>query len=260
MSDMVKSSKDNLFEKLIPVLLLVSIVLAFVVGVLWQKVSSLEGGGGTKVAAGTAGSGDTATDTNAQAPVAPELGKVSEDQASKLPKVTSEDHVRGSKNAKVFLIEYSDFQCPFCSSYHPTAQKIVDEYKDVAWVYRHYPLDQIHPKARSAALGSECIAASKGNDAFWEFADEIFGNQETALADLSKIAVDLGVGKEAYEKCVEDKKYEDRVNKDFEGGSAAGVAGTPGSFLLNQKGDVWFIPGAYPYEQIKPLIDEALKS
>lgn len=104
------------------------------------------------------------------------IEKLSADAAAQIPPVSDQDHVRGNRGAKVLLIEYSDFECPFCSNFHATAQQIIDEYgDDVAWIYRHYPLDQLHPNARPAAIASECVTEIGGDEAFWKFADEAFG-------------------------------------------------------------------------------------
>lgn len=85
------------------------------------------------------------------------------------------DHLRGNKNAKIALIEYSDFECPFCQRFHPTMLRVLNDYADdVTWVYRHFPLDSLHPKARPFALASECAYTQKGDDAFWDMADIFF--------------------------------------------------------------------------------------
>ena len=84
------------------------------------------------------------------------------------------DHWRGPKDARFVLIEYSDFQCPFCDRFQPTATRFVKENKDVAWVYRHFPLRSIHPYAQKLAEASECVAEQKGEEGFWAFADKVF--------------------------------------------------------------------------------------
>jgi protein-disulfide isomerase len=82
--------------------------------------------------------------------------------------ITSADHIRGNPNAPVKIVEYSDMECPFCKRFHPTMQQTVDEYDGkVAWVYRHFPLDSIHSKARSEAIATECAGELGGNDMFW---------------------------------------------------------------------------------------------
>ncbi len=254
---MAKKGKD-LLERLVPILLIASIGLAFVVGVLWQKVVNLEGGGiTTRTTAQAPGAGETG---DAAQPQRPTSGKLSEDQVSKIPKVSNDDHIKGNRDAKVFLIEYSDLECPFCSRFHPTAQQVVDEYGgDVAWVYRHFPLDQIHPRARPAAQASECVAEVGGEDAFWAFIDEIFSDQ-TKLSDLSQIASNVGVSGGSYDSCVDGEKYKDKVESQYQEGLNAGVTGTPGNFIVNDKGEAWLVPGALPFESLKTTIDEALGS
>ena len=103
--------------------------------------------------------------------------KLTSDVASKIPTVNlASEHVRGSKSPSLYLIEYSDFECPFCQRFHPTVIQVLDEYSEVALVYRHFPLEQLHPYAKPAAIASECITELGGNDAFWKFADEVFGS------------------------------------------------------------------------------------
>jgi len=93
-----------------------------------------------------------------------------------MPEVTENDHIRGNTDAKVFFVEYSDIDCPFCKTLHVTMQSVVDNYDpgDVAWVYRHFPLTNLHPTAAVKAEASECIAELGGNDAFWDFLDILF--------------------------------------------------------------------------------------
>lgn len=253
MNSMAKGDKDNLLERFMPILLLVSVVLAFAVGVLWQKVSVLENGGSANVVGNQEGAAQPSGD-------APTQGKLSKDQADKIPEVTSDDHIRGSEKPQAYLIEYSDFQCPYCSQFHPTAQKVLDEYKDqVAWVYRHFPLDQLHPQARPAAKASECVAELGGEDAFWQFADTVFADQEGTLNDLSSVASGLGINVNDFNTCVSEDRYAGLVEEVYQKGLSAGVTGTPGNFIVNENGDAWFIPGALPYEAVKKLLDEALQ-
>ena len=95
-------------------------------------------------------------------------------EVAKAPAVTAADHYRGAKDAKIVLVEYSDFECPFCQRFHPTMTQILQDYPtDVAWVYRHYPLS-FHPSAQKAAEASECVAKLEGVEAFWEFADSLY--------------------------------------------------------------------------------------
>ena len=252
-----KTKSSGLSDKLTPVLVLVTILLAFAVGVLWQKVSVFEGGGAKTTTTTTTGTG---TD-NAPAQAGPTQGKLSEEQAANVPSVTDDDHVRGASNAEVYLVEYSDYECPFCGRFHPTTQQVLDEYGDrVAVVYRHFPLRQIHPKADPAAQASECVAELGGNDAFWAFTDYLFENQATALNDLPASAAAVGVSSSAVESCLDSGKYADKVEAQYQDGITAGVTGTPGNFIMTTDGDVWLVPGAVPFETLKTTIDEALSS
>lgn len=266
-----KISQKSPLENFFPVLVLVSIGLAFFAGVLWERVSTFRTGGTT----GTQVAGDTA-DT------IPTNSKLSEAQADKVPAVSvytegesgdttsltegtvgqyASDHIRGSKDAKVFMVEYSDLQCPYCANFHDTAKQAVDEYGgDVAWVYRHFPLDSIHPKARPAALASECVAEQGGDDAFWAFTDALFANQATALDDMAGVVGQLGLDVNTFNDCVASEKYADKVEKQYQEGLDAGVTGTPGNFIVNKKGEVWTVPGAVPFATLKSSIDEALGS
>lgn len=178
-----------------------------------------------------------------------------------LAPVTAEDHIRGNPNAPLVIVEYSDFDCPFCKSFHVTMQKIIEEYGPsgkVAWVYRHLPLTSLHPSAAYIAEASECVAELGGNDAFWKFSDMVFGergpNELTNLAALPEYAVSAGVDGAAYEECVESGRNQAKVQEDMENAQLIGVQGTPHSIVVagDQK---MVISGAQPYENVKLLID-----
>lgn len=248
---MATKDKGSLLEKLVPILLVASIGLAFTVGMLWQKVQNFEGGGG-KIAS----TGKTGTDNSGGAP--------SFGSADQVDKLRDDDHVRGEKSARMLLIEYSDLECPFCKRFHPTAQQIVDEYKgEVAWVYRHFPLDQIHLKADKEAEAIECANELAGNDGFWKLTDKIFevtpSNNGLNLDDLPKLAGEIGLNQSAFKSCLDSGKYADHVESDYQGGIKAGITGTPGNILLDTKtGKTKLIPGALPFENFKTEIDSML--
>lgn len=92
----------------------------------------------------------------------------------KVTPVTEADHIKGSLDAPIKVVEYSDFDCPFCSRFHGSMETIIESNDDVAWVYRHFPLDSLHPQARAVARASECVAELGGNEAFWIFTDGYF--------------------------------------------------------------------------------------
>ncbi len=97
------------------------------------------------------------------------------DVTSKMMPIDEADHVRGSRDAKIMIVEYSDFECPYCQMHHETMKSLVEKSGDkLAWTYRHFPLTTIHDGAQLKAEASECIAQAKGPDAFWKYADADF--------------------------------------------------------------------------------------
>lgn len=247
------SSKPSFFERFVPILILISVALAFMVGVLWQKVNTLEKGDTTNTNTNAVGTAPTNDIPN---------GKLTAEQAKRVPAATDNDHIKGSKDAAVIIIEYSDLQCPFCEKFHPTMQQALNEYGNkIAWVYRQFPLTSIHPRALPSANASECVAALAGGDAFWKFIDTIFSNQDKYLTDdgLAEAAVLSGAKKDDFASCYSAKKYQSVVDAQQKGAEAAGITGTPGSFIINKKGDTWLVPGAVGYESLKASIEEALK-
>lgn len=181
--------------------------------------------------------------------------------------VSDQDHIRGNPDAEVLIVEYSDFECPFCAGFHGTMHRIIEEYGDsgqVAWVYRHMPLDQIHQHARPSAEAAECVAELGGEDKFWEFADLSFADQATALTTegTKKSALSLGIDEAAYDACVSERRYRDRVNADFEDGLAISRIdpqfGTPYNILMSKNGIQIPIRGNQPYANVKQIIDTVL--
>ena len=178
--------------------------------------------------------------------------------ASDLPQITSDDHILGSIDAPIKIVEYSDFECPFCKTVHPTFQQIVSQYDGkVAWVYRHYPLD-FNPNSMPAALASECVAGLGGNDKFWSFTDYLFENQSTALnaASYEQKAKELGIDVNSFRGCVDSGKYEQKIKDQMAGGIASGVQGTPGNFIVTSDGQIYSVSGAQPIGSFTTIIDQ----
>ncbi len=251
-----KSTKESSFEKITPILLIVTIILTFGVGILWQKVSTLEGGKADSLKA------DSLTEPVDVGQPSPD-GKLTEEQAKNIAPISDDDHIKGSKDAKIILIEYSDLECPYCSTFHLTAEQAKEEYgDDIAWVYRQYPLDAIHSNARPAAIASECAAEIGGNDSFWDFLSIGFEDPETNLTNtgLKSVAASIGLDADKFAECIDSGSQDEKVENQYQGGLAAGVNGTPGNFIINDKGEAWIIPGAVPLETLKQAIDLALES
>lgn len=159
--------------------------------------------------------------------------------------------MRGKPNAPVQIIEFSDFQCPFCFRAHPIVKQVLSTYGDrVSLVYRHYPL-QNHPNARPAAEASAC-ANEQGR--FWEYHDRLFANQSRLSdADLKWHAAELGLDAGRFNNCFDQRKYQDDVDADIDAAEAVGVSGTPAFFINGRP-----LSGAQPFESFKRVIDEEL--
>lgn len=153
--------------------------------------------------------------------------------------VDDKDHILGSKTAKVVIVEYSDTECPFCKSFQSTLQQIKKERADVAWVYRHYPIPQLHSKAEREAEATECAFEQGGNTAFWKYLDRIFeitpSNNGLDEKELMNIADYTGLNSSAFYTCLQSGKYKDKVQADIRDAEKAGAAGTPSSVILTQK-------------------------
>ena len=172
--------------------------------------------------------------------------------------VTSSDHIRGNVNAQVTIVEYSDLECPFCKVFHGTMKQAMAAYGDkVRWVYKHFPLDQLHPKADKEAEAAECAGELGGNDAFWAYIDKVFeatpSNNGLDFALLPAIAQDLGLDRTRFESCLSSGKYAELVEAQFQEGMRFGVDGTPGSFVNGER-----VRGAVPFETLKGMIDSQL--
>ncbi|HWX77523.1 MAG TPA: DsbA family protein [Candidatus Acidoferrales bacterium] len=189
------------------------------------------------------------------------------EKAKKVRRVSaSRDHVYGNPNAPVSLIEYSDFECPFCKRFHATANEIVDAYGGkVNWVYRHFPLSMHNPGAQKEAEASECVAQLGGNDAFWKFANAIYARTKSngngfPLDQLVPLGKEIGLDEKQLKECIDAAKYASRVQEDLDEGIQVGITGTPANFLLrNDTGEVILKVGAQPSDAIKPDIDKLLR-
>ncbi len=176
------------------------------------------------------------------------------------------DHIYGNPNAEVSLIEYSDFECPFCKRFHSTAKEVVDSFDGrVNWVYRHFPLAFHNPGAQKQAEASECASALGGNEAFWRYADGIYERTKSngsgfPLDNLAPLANEIGLDGKKFQACLESGQYTARVKEDFIEGTQIGISGTPGNIILNNEtGAVKLKPGAIPLAVLKVEIHKLLK-
>ena len=243
MTKLIDNVKNQVVKNVLTIIgILALIYVAFYIGSVTKELEFLR--------AGSLPSNGAPTQPSAQAPSEPATAK-------DVDPVSEKDHVRGSRDAKIALIEYSDYECPFCSRFHPTAQQVVDDYDgEVMWVYRHFPLESIHSRARPAAIAAECVNLAGGNDAFWAFTDALYNGEdlsdETLIAEANALGFDIT-------SCLQNAETDSLVDDGLSSGARAGVTGTPGNILLNvETGETLLIPGAIPFAQISQAIDGLL--
>lgn len=180
--------------------------------------------------------------------------------------VDSQDHILGNPAAKAIIVEYSDFDCTFCKTFGETMRQIIANegaQGKVAWVFRHYPLTEIHPNALAHARAAECAAEVGGNDLFWKFEAALFENQPVNPANYGTIAKEVGAPGDAFASCYANSgeassAVNARIMTDRKNAQEIGAQGTPYSLLLVAGKQPVVINGAYPYEAVKQMIDEAL--
>ncbi|MBU2214234.1 DsbA family protein [Patescibacteria group bacterium] len=209
------------------------------------------GTGGISLPGTTADVADKPTAAQPTPPPPPPAGEVTP------PSDT--DHIRGDADAVITIIEYSDFECPFCSRHAPTVDQLVEDYDGkVNLVFRHFPLG-FHANAQKAAEATECAADQGGNDSFWGFHDALFekGVTPDSFADY---ATELGLDAGEFSDCLDSGEFEQKVKDDMAGGSKAGVRGTPGNVLYNNETkESQIVSGAQPLANFKSIIDGMLE-
>lgn len=257
----MKESSESKPFNVAPVLVTLLILASFFLGSLWTKVQYLEKNGVQAAALPTNQVNNNQPSINDPvAAVQPPAQK-----ATKTPVVTDADYVRGNTNAKVTLVEYSDLECPFCKRFHPTMLQIIKEYGDkIKWVFRHYPLS-FHANAQKEAEATECAGKLGGNDTFWKYIDAILDRTTSngtgfALDQLVPLAKELGLNDSKFKTCLDSGEFAQKIKDQTQSGTAEGVTGTPGTIIIDAKGNTQLIPGALPLEQIKPMIDTALQT
>jgi protein-disulfide isomerase len=183
--------------------------------------------------------------------------------------IDSTDFVEGNTKSKVIVVEYSDPECPFCVQVHPSMKQIRTEYESkIGFVYRYFPLTQIHPHAYDESRALFCAGKVGGKDMFFSYIDTLFGykttNKTTQLPATGKedLAKQVGIDTAGFANCMASQESRTAIDNSTADGIAAGVQGTPASFVLvkTRKGYevVSMIDGARPYSYIKAAVDEAL--
>jgi protein-disulfide isomerase len=173
-----------------------------------------------------------------------------------LPEIGEKDIKMGSEDAPVRVVEFTDFQCPFCKTFHETLQNELKAYGDkVLYVFKQYPISSIHPQAEAASLASEC-ANEQGK--FTEYADTLFSKQDewgktTGSQKFKDYARTLKLDTKKFNACVDEKKYQDKVTANMEEGKKFGISGTPGTFVNGT-----FLNGAISKEELQAAINVEL--
>lgn len=167
--------------------------------------------------------------------------------------VAADDPVLGAANAPVTLVEFSDFQCPFCARVMPTLKKVKETYGDrVRIVWKDFPLTSIHPQAFKAAEAGQC-AREQGK--FWELHDRLFTNQQALQPEaLKEHAAAVGLDVAKFNACFDASKYGERVQQQMSAGAQLGVGSTPSIFINGR-----LVSGAQPYEVFAGIIDDELQ-
>ena len=198
-----------------------------------------------------------------QAP-APKQDKQAETSLDNVKPISAKDHILGNANAEVKIVEFSDTECPFCKRFHDTMHQVVKDYNGkVAWVYRHFPLDSLHSKARKEAAATECANEQGGNDKFWAYLDRLMevtpSNNGLDLAQLPVIAEYIGLDRAKFETCLNSGKYDKLIQEQYDDAIASGGRGTPFSIVIAKDGKKAVISGAQSVAGVKSVVDPLLK-
>jgi protein-disulfide isomerase len=192
--------------------------------------------------------------------------QLANERAYQVRRVTvSRDHIYGNPKAPVSLIEYSDFECPFCKQFHTTPKEIVEQSGgNVNWVYRHFPLSMHNPGAQKEAEASECAGSLGGSNAFWKYANAIYARTQSngkgfPPSQLVPLAKEIGLNGKRFKECVDSDRFASRVQEDIDEANKIGISATPTNVLLdNQGGQVILKSGALPSEAFKVDIEKML--
>lgn len=183
--------------------------------------------------------------------------------------VSADDHILGNPKAPIMIVEFSDTECPFCKNFHTTMHKVIDTYGKtgkVAWIYRHFPIDTLHSKARKEAEATECAAELGGNDGFWKYIDLVYkktpSNDKLDPSLLPVIAEESGLNKKEFETCLNSGRYADKVEKHYQDAVAAGGQGTPYTVIITKYEKIPISEGAIPFSggpiNMKVILDDLI--
>jgi len=206
--------------------------------------------------------GTTAWDTTTTADTTTDTPTATTADASKFVAIEKDWYIKGNKNARITIIEYSDLLCPFCKRHYnsQTIENLIKKYpNDVNMIFRQMPLPQLHPTAPIWAQGAVCVGKLAGADKYYAYLDEAFKASEFTEASVTDIATKLGVSKSKFASCLTSDETLATVAAETQEGNGFGVTGTPGNVIVdNQKGTFTLLAGAYPTEDFQKIIDGIL--
>jgi len=181
--------------------------------------------------------------------------------------VDASDHILGNPEAPVIVIEYSDLECPYCKDFHETMAQVMNYYGKsgkVAWVFRNFPIPQLHSKAPKEAEAAECAAAQGGNEAFFTYINKVFAitpsNNGLNLASLPQIAEEMGLDRQIFEQCLSSGIYTQKVSQAYTQAVAEGAQGTPHTVIMARGENILTLSGNQPYASMRAAIDEVLRA
>ena len=190
------------------------------------------------------------------------------DEQPKVVKISKDnDPIRGDPDAPITIIEFSDYQCPFCARFYiQTLPLIMEEYIEQGkanLVYRDFPIQSSHPNAMPAAVAAEC---ANEQEKYWEYHDMLFERQQVwnnleigaAVATFKQFATEIELEQTKFDSCLDNGKYLEEVRNDLNDGRGYGVDGTPGFFIGNDQIGYVKLSGAQPFESFKQVIDSQL--
>jgi protein-disulfide isomerase len=236
----------------------------YLLGGLNARLVGSGGGGSTTIAESQQGGGGL----EAVVPTAPSQQAPSPSPPQKIQSVSLDGAITlGKQDAPVTMVEFGDFQCPFCKRHFDDSfNQIKQEYVNpgqVKYVYMNFPLDK-HPNAKPAANAAEC-ANEQGK--FWEYHDALFSNQTewenqdatNATATFKQYAAGMGLNADQFNSCLDSNKFQNEIDKEIQQGSSYGVSGTPTFYIGNEKAGYTAVEGAKPYASLKQTIDRLLQ-
>ena len=174
-----------------------------------------------------------------------------ENQSTIYDIATNDDPYAGGKDARIVIVEFSDFQCPYCTQAFPTVREIISTYGDqIKFIYRDFVNSKIHPQAQKSAEAGECASEQ---DKFWEMHDKMFINTDLTVSSLKQYATEVGMNMDQFNECIDSDRYYEEVQQDFASGIVSGVDGTPTFFINGAK-----FEGAINVDNFKSIIDQLI--